>query len=328
MSDLPPLEQQFSFEASAVRLEDGTIFQPLRDARRCFAMETESGYRFMGSTWEALYECKDERFILLRFSSPMVRRGLWQPKVKQAEQVTGGEVDPHFAVQFLIAGQFPIPDHLQELTKRTTSEPVEMESDMEPRPSDFWLDKPITQPSKYRAHEVQIVKLLEELRDVAIDLVHEIRDWEASPARNHQPIAIFYLRFTERYRVIPEHWWGAVDTVPPQWIVLEELRWPYGVEPLRTTVLPELKRLILPSASAIFCSMSISQAAVKPTESEVELAEKLLADACKEIDVLVASLMKTLNDLTSGRVFATQGDYRGPKNSKIGVNDQPSNWPS
>lgn len=67
MSSALPFEQQFSFESSAVRLDGGTIYQPLRDSQQRYAIETLCGYRMSGSTWEALYECTDGRFVLLQF---------------------------------------------------------------------------------------------------------------------------------------------------------------------------------------------------------------------------------------------------------------------
>ncbi len=320
MSDLPPLEQQFSFEASVVRLEDGSFFQPLREARCCFAVEIPCGYRMSGSEWQALYECKDGRFIFVEFSSQPQRPGLWTPSVLNCDNVGGAVVTPEVAFEFLVREQLPIPDGLQTLLANVATQDNSA-SEEECRNLAFWIAHRPQQAGKH-SQKVQVIVLLEEIRDAAIEAVHEIRCWPSldSGSRSHTKTVVLLLRLNESHRVNPVTWWGAKDKVPPESVSLLGLPWPAGIDELKNRVIPRLNELVSDAATVLFCNMPISHCGLHPTNSEMKLAEESLISRCEEIDKLVATLISTIQDLRSGKVFESLPPKGPPKVRK------PKDW--
>lgn len=268
--------------------------------RRCFADETPAGYDISGSTWQALYECKDGRFIPLQFSTRMVRRGLWQPRVQEAYNVVGFEVDPRYAVQFLIDGQFPIPDEFQELINTQVDEPIEKTT---MRPIADWKGRFPTENAKTPAHEARVVEILPQLRDRGIAAIHELQDWLNLPTGSRCTLALlqFVFKLTERYRVDPKHWSGPANAIPPKSVGLLELNWPDGVDEVKNRVLPELLDTLEP-VGAVLLSTRLLGVEPRPNDEEVGIAEQFILDRLDRIVTLLSAIRQAVHDLETGKV--------------------------
>jgi predicted transcriptional regulator len=92
---------QLSFESGAVRLDDGRLFIPSRDALDNWLLEIPASYRCLGSHYEILYLLDGDHFVLVHYDGEKIG---CPPRAKQ---ITHDE-----ALEWLIAGMFHIPDVL------------------------------------------------------------------------------------------------------------------------------------------------------------------------------------------------------------------------
>lgn len=301
---LKPLNQQFSFERSAVRLEDGSWFQPLREGKRCWASYGLASFGFLGESYDALYELKDGTWVLLQFLAPPVKRGEPPRQITECVDVSGRRVDSRFAAEFLADGQFEIPPQLlQELScplETAVDEPV-----AEVRPLSFWDSPGKLAFVQGSAHEVSVVELLDEIRDTGTAAVQEIRRWstEDPTTRKHGATVALATRLRDRYRVTAKQWWGSESSVPPETVDILQLQWPDGIEEIRKTVLPELRSRVVNAGILFHANPPVGGSAPRPTKGEYRAAEDCLIESLPVIDGLVVQLGAAVDELLAGKVY-------------------------
>ena len=297
MSDLPPLKQQFSFESSAVRLIDGSVFQPLKEAQRCYIVETECGYRMSGSTWQALYECKNGRFVLLQFSTPMTAYRLRQPVVREASNVIGHEVEPIQATQYLVDGQFPIPELLQPQLQELGKPKRERDR----LPISHWNDPKAMISEQKGAATQNVLELLRRIHRSAIDAVQEIEDWSKTDVEWRCTNLTVHLAWRLRDRYLVEHgtWWGTPNSIPPKAVNILGLRWPAGLHEVGQRAIKVLSSQVTEAAMVLNGHES---GGLHPTREERKEAQDLLLTNLETIKQQIISLGKLLADSDSGKL--------------------------
>lgn len=318
----PPLAEYFSFERSAVRLTDGGFFQPLREASARWVLHERMPYRMSGYGYECLYRLRDGSFVWLEFTSMQLLDVTRQnhPAIVEADgQVVGERIDARSAVEFLVDARFEIPDDLQELLRPSARE----DEPTAPRPMEFWArQEGLSFVQSIAAHEVRVTNRLADIRDAAVLAVQEIRRWRqvehCYQERRITPHlgAILFAR----YRVDPNRWWGARNSVPPSDVELMDLPWPDGVEDVKTRVIPELRSLIRAPALVILSTMP-SDGSGPPTEQEVKLAVDHLIKNLPAIEGYVVQIGKCVDDLRSGQVHRKLRD-EAPKALKPPSDDE------
>ncbi|WP_145081753.1 hypothetical protein [Aureliella helgolandensis] len=309
MSDegLRPLSQQFSFEGSAVKLEDGSWFQPLRDARRCWTATSPMPYRHHGTYYDSLYELQNGLFVRLQFTAPPLDRSAGRTSMIDChDDIKGNRIDDREAVEFLIEGQFPVLERLQHLLL-DESAPADDAEPQTPRPLSYWEVDSVLGTIHKDAHVMRVADLLPKVLDAAINAVHEIRQWPAvnPDLRQHLQTINLAARLRDRYRVDAREWWGSQKIVPPESVDILQLRWPDGIENVKSNVIPEMGKLVVGAAVALHLNTPLRANEPPPTYEEKRLAETHLLTSLSAIEELVVELRQTLDDLTSGRTYAS-----------------------
>lgn len=304
---IPPLKQMFSFEQSAVRLEDGSWFQPMRGAKCRWAVDWPAAYRIIGFNYEALYQLTDDSFVLVQFSAPepMPESNARRPKIVLCNsEVEGKRIDVSAAVEFLVAGQFEIPESLQDVLRSISDRDRAPVPTPEPRPLDFWQNINPFASVQSSEKEWRVIDLLPKIRDASIGAVQEIRRWstEEYPYRSHKLTINFAARLFDRYRVDPAKWWGPKKSVLPEDVDILQLQRPDGVDELKTKVIPELRKLVGNAATVLWANPPIASAEARPTEAEIRLAEEHLMQVLAAIEEQTVRLTTSLDELNSGEV--------------------------
>ena len=314
---LKPLRQQFSFEGSAVRLDPSGIFQPLRDATRCWVSWAPASYRMGGYVYEALYELKkDNSFVLLSFSSPYPLHG--NQIIDCHEGVRGSRVDEIEAISFIVDGQFPITDDLQPLLAKLHETEDEIpEAIVQPRPLSFWPWDKMPNPMNTFAHDVRVDDLLPKLAESAIRCVQELRVWKDSGTEYPQTLltVTFFHQLLRSYRVDPNRWWGDKSIVPPAYVDILQLPWPDRIDEVKSTTIPQLRELVVNAASLMHGIAVEREYLPPPTEVEKKLAKEHLIQSLGQIESNAVKLRTASEDLGSGKIFQRLKD-QGPKHTK------------
>lgn len=300
-----PLKQLFRFEKSAVQLQDGSWFQPMRVAVERWVRDEPAPYRMSGTYYQVLYELKDGSFVQIDLSAPMSRGGIWASRIIDDQgDVVGSRVDAFTALAFL-QGEFEIPESLQSLLDAPSSSNAEQEYvPPEPRSLDRWDTTVLVEHGKEKAHAIRVAYLLPVIRDRTYSAVQEIRCWKELPpgSRDHRETILLSFALMRRYRVEHANWWGSKSRVPPESVDVLELRWPDGVPDLKTDVLPELRGLVVQAGTVLFCASPVGHLSGSPTEEEVELAERHLMDNLAAIEERAVQLNCQIEKLLSGAV--------------------------
>ncbi len=302
-----PLKQMFSFERSVVRLEDEKLFQPLRQARRRWVLHGPGSYRMSGNCLDTLYELKNGMFVLLAFTSdyPMLDGDV----LPCNPGIQGELVDESVAINFLIDNQFEIPEDLEHLLDNViNTDGGSNESKVGPRPLSHWaFDKDFSRVQAF-AHEVRVSELLQKLSESAMSCVQEIRSWDVNEAdfRSSEEFLLtvtFAARLLDAYQVDPARWWGAKTIVPPDSVDILRLPWPDGIDEIKATTIPQLRKMVVNAACVIFINAVDREYEPPPTWEERRLAKTHLINSLNAIEVNVVKLRDAAEELISGKTY-------------------------
>ncbi len=299
-----PLNQRFSFEKSAIQLNDGSWFQPLRDAKKCWTLESLASYRMSGTDYETLYQRTDNSFVQLQFSAPNQRKFRGMASIIECHgNVIGTLVDDVTAVQFLIEVQFEVPDELQSVLKMLANPNASPPVKPEPRPWSFWESQTCFSSVNRFAHEVRVIDLLPKIQDAAVSAIQEIRRWRSDEPNYRKTTFTVNLAFrlADRYRVDPSKWWGVTTVIPPADVDLLELPWPDGGDEVKSKLIPELRRHVLSPAKVLYITEPLGSKDRSPSEEEKQMAYIYLLDNLSVIEGHVLKLSGVIDDLLSGR---------------------------
>lgn len=296
MSNRPPFKQMFDFERSAIQLEDGSIFQPLRDsAHRFNPMAQDAQYHHWGSYIDVVYQLDEERFVQIVASCPYrVDRAEKVDIIPTRGTITGRWIGARDVVRFLLDSGAEVPDFLQSVLEEM-SKPLR---ERDPLPLSHWNDPKAMVSEHKNASTQNVTELLRKLHRFAIDAVHEIEDWGDTDVDQRCTKLTVHLawRLRDRYRVEHGTWWGK-DSVPPKSVDILRLRWPKGLREVGHRVIKTLRHQVTEAAMVLNGHESLS---LYPTRAEREAAQKLLLTNLEVIKTQIIDLGKLLADADSG----------------------------
>ncbi len=311
------IQELFSFEKSAVPLDDGNWFQALKEAAfRWIEIWHLSAYHD-GTQVHALYQRHNASFVWMEFvANCAVARCEQSGRVCDCEDpYVARNIPAVEATHFLVRNHFEIPDGLLDNLKSLTNDETRAEPP-QPRPLSQWEGRGLLSNERESAGEYRVIDLLQTIRDSAVFAVQELQSgFHEGDRRATLAILNLGARLFDQFPVDPKKWWGSKSTVPPKHVDLLKLQWPDGIPEIRNEVIPKLRQLLDGPVSVIRQSGSPISDPDRPTHEEKLAAEQQLNASLPEIDKLTVRLSRTLDALESGAIHQQLLD-EAPKTRK------------
>lgn len=281
-------EQQLHFEAGSIRLDDGSLFSPLKEASDRWLVTEPAPYQVLGDTAHVLYQVPQRGYILVEYIDCREVHGPSGNIIVSDHAPRGRLINNRMAADFILHFQLELPEELHEIATQPPERPA-------PRPLETWADSDlVVQQCVTQSHEVDPIAQAEEIRGFAVLYVQSQQDPRNSYDREDERTRRFLEATLFRsYAVDLNHWIEQHQGIPPKWIDFLDLDWPEHSELIRDALM-QLRSLLRIPFSVFAAGRSSINAALYPSMEERELATELLRKTLPEVEMATEKLIQAL----------------------------------
>lgn len=228
----------FAFESESLRFENRP-FCAKSDAIDRWVLESQASHS-MGKIFDVLYELSDGRYVQLTYwyctqiptEGPEAPSTVWLSD----DPPLGGFITASEAQRFLMGYGIFIPEKLKVAAQAEQDAFRKWKESQPVRSAEHWRGKGFrTYLQGNPAHLVNPVELIDRMTSLAIASVHEVRKLN-EPAAKHTALTDLCTLLFLPYPVDVQHWWGDLNSIPPEYVTYAELSWPAGTGRLMRVV--------------------------------------------------------------------------------------------